>query len=61
MSSQTLSSFGSPTCSRLRKKKTNKRTVDSDSKRPTVAGSILGVKRNSRVRKKEITPFSGAK
>ena len=56
MSSLTLSSFGSPTCSRLRKKK----TVDSDSKRLSVAGSILAVKRNNRLRKKEITPKSGA-
>ena len=29
-------------------------TVDSGSKRLTVAGSILGVKRNNGVRKKEI-------
>ena len=41
-------------------KKTNKITVDSESKRLTVPGSILGVKRNNGVRKKEITPFSGA-
>ena len=57
MSSLTLFLFGSPTCSRVRKKKII--TVDSDSERLTVPGSILGVKRNNGVRKKDITPFSG--